>query len=284
MKEKISEEYFLGVDIGTGSTKAVALNKEGKPFEEAQFFYPTTSVQAGYSEQDPELIWEAFINCIREIITKTNRVPIAVSLSGCMHSLIIINEQNAPITSLITWADTRSEKIAEELRDSEQAKNIYESTGTPIHSMSPLCKIAWFKKYEPNIFAKAFKFISIKEFIWYRLFNIYEVDTSIASATGLFNITNFEWNNASLEIGGITTNQLSELVPTAHLRNKVNFEIATILNIPVDTNFCIGASDGCLANIGSYAIEPGIAALTIGTSGAVRIATPAPINNFESMI
>ena len=82
MKEKISEEYFLGVDIGTGSTKAVALNKEGKPFEEAQFFYPTTSVQAGYSEQDPELIWEAFINCIREIITKTNRVPIAVSHSG----------------------------------------------------------------------------------------------------------------------------------------------------------------------------------------------------------
>ncbi len=105
---------------------------------------------------------------------------------------------------LITWADTRSEKIAEEIRRSADAEKIYTATGTPIHSMSPLCKIKWLKENEPEIFKDAFKFISIKEFIWYRLFNAYEVDYSIASATGLFNIDSFEWNEPSLQLCGIT--------------------------------------------------------------------------------
>src|SRR5665647_3682236 len=103
-----------------------------------------------------------------------------------------MNGKKIAITPLITWADTRSEKIAEGIRKSEEAENIYKETGTPIHSMSPLCKISWLKENEKEIFKSAFKFISIKEFIWYRLFSAYQIDTSIASATGLFNIENFK--------------------------------------------------------------------------------------------
>src|SRR6185436_15661970 len=114
------------------------------------------------------------------------------------------DNKNLAITPLITWADTRSEKIAEGIRKSKDGQRIYESTGTPIHSMSPLCKIKWLKENEPQIFKNAFKFISIKEFIWFRLFNTYEVDYSIASATGLFNIENLKWNKTSLQLCGIT--------------------------------------------------------------------------------
>ncbi|MEO6136478.1 MAG: FGGY family carbohydrate kinase, partial [Ginsengibacter sp.] len=199
MEEEVNEEYYLGMDIGTGSTKAVAVSKEGKPLQEVQFFYDTKISTEGYSEQDPENIWDALIKCIREIVSKLNRVPNTVSFSSAMHSLIIVDKNNAAITPLITWADSRSEKIAEELRESDQAKKIYKDTGTPIHSMTPLCKIKWFQKNEPATFEKAFKFISIKEFIWFRLFNVYEIDMSIASATGLFNIKNFEWNKPSLK-------------------------------------------------------------------------------------
>lgn len=167
---------------------------------------------------------------------------------------------------------------------SKKAKSIYELTGTPIHSMSPLCKIAWFRKNEKSIFKNAAKFISIKEFIWLRLFNKYEIDTSIASATGLFNITDFTWNKASLKIAGITPGQLSTLVATQHLRKEIQPKIAALLKIPAEINFCIGASDGCLANIGSYAISRGKGALTIGTSGAVRIASGKPVLNFKAMI
>ena len=201
-----------------------------------------------------------------------------------MHSLMVMNNKNIAITPLITWADTRSEKIAEDIRKSDEAENIYNATGTPIHSMSPLCKIKWLKENEQQIFKGALKFISIKEFIWYRLFNTYQVDASIASATGLFNIENFKWNAASLNLCGITTTHLSEIVPTDFIRKDLNPSIAARLHIPADTNFCVGASDGCLANIGSYAIQSGIAALTIGTSGAVRIAGDKPVVNYSAMI
>jgi len=278
------KECVTGVDIGTGSTKAVAINTEGKVIAVSQSYYPTISPQTGYSEQDPEIIWQAFVKCINEIIVKVQPVPITVSFSSAMHSLVVMNHKNVAITPLITWADTRSEKIAEDIRKSANAEKIYKATGTPIHSMSPLCKIKWLKENEPQIFTEAFKFISIKEFIWFRLFTTYQVDYSIASATGLFNIETFEWNQPSLQLCGITKSHLSEPVPTDFIGKVLDPSIADILHIPADTIFCIGASDGCLANIGSYAIKEGIAALTIGTSGAVRIASARPIDNYSAMI
>ncbi|MEP6948506.1 MAG: gluconokinase [Ginsengibacter sp.] len=277
-------QCITGVDIGTGSTKAVAINTEGKVIAASQFYYRTDSPRAGYSEQDPEIIWQAFVNCIHEIVEKIQPITIAVSFSSGMHSLLVMNNKNVAITPLITWADTRSEKIAEEIRTSADAEKIYSATGTPIHSMSPLCKIKWLKENEPEVFKDAFKFISIKEFIWYRLFNVYEVDYSIASATGLFNIENFKWNEPSLQLCGVNASLLSNIVPTDFIRKVLSPSIAAALHIAADTTFCIGASDGCLANIGSYATKPGIAALTIGTSGAVRIAGTKAVNNYSAMI
>ncbi len=277
-------QYVTGIDIGTGSAKAVAVNLDGKIIASTQFFYPTYTPQHGYSEQDPEVIWQAFVDCLNEIIKKVGHVPYAVSLSSAMHSLVLMNDKNIAVTPLITWADTRSEKVAEEIRNSTAAEKLYTSTGTPIHSMSPLCKIKWLKENQPEIFSTAFKFISIKEFIWYRLFNEYQVDYSIASATGLFNIVNYQWNTPSLNLCGITASLLSKIVSTGFTRKDLNKSMAALLKIPADTIFCIGASDGCLANVGSDAVEKDIAALTIGTSGAVRITNTKPINNYQAMI
>ena len=280
---KINSPYIIGIDIGTGSAKAIAMTNEGTIIADSQFFYPIENIQPGHSEQDPEVIWKAFADCIKKIISVLKYPPVSISLSSAMHSLVVLNKKNKPITSLITWADTRSAGIAERLRNLPEAEQIYNATGTPIHSMSPLCKIIWIRKNKPQIFKAAFKLISIKEFIWYRLFDKYEIDHSIASATGLFNIESFEWNQPSLQLCGINSSQLSELVPTDFIRKDINAATASFLSIPANTSFCIGASDGCLANAGSYALEKGTAALTIGTSGAVRIASPEPILNFGAM-
>ncbi len=278
------QQYVTGVDIGTGSVKAVTINNKGAVIAVSQFFYATESPKPGYSEQDPEIIWKSFVKCMREISRKLKHVPFAVSLSSAMHGVIVIDKKQKPVSRLITWADTRSEKIAEEIRESKEAEDLYKKTGTPIHSMSSLCKIAWLKKNEPKIFKTAFKFISIKEFIWHKLFNECQIDYSIASATGLFNIETHNWNETSLELCGISSAQLSEIVSTTYTRNDVRPSPAKLLGINTNTIFCIGASDGCLANIGSYAIDAGTAALTIGTSGAVRIANAKPVYNFGAMV
>ena len=282
MAENI-EKYIIGIDIGTGSTKAVAMNIKGKIIADSQIYYSTQTPHPGYAEQDPDLIWKAFEDCIKKIIDSVEYPPVSISFSSAMHGLIVVNKQNKPITHLITWADTRSEKIAEQIRKSRQAKSIYKATGTPIHPMIPLCKIIWLEKNQRSVFKSAFKFISIKEYIWFRLFGVYVVDHSIASATGLFNITSLKWNKASLDLCKIKTAQLSEPVPTTFTRTNAEKSVLKSLSLSDETSFCIGASDGCLANLGSYAIDKGTAALTIGTSGAVRIASPKPVYNFEEM-
>jgi gluconokinase len=276
--------YVIGIDIGTGSTKAVAVNSSGEIIISSQFHYSAISGLApGYAEQEAQLIWDAFVNCIKKITHTLQYPPSGISLSSCMHSLMVVDSKQNNLTNLVTWADTRSEKVADEIRRSSGAESLYKETGTPIHSMAPLCKIIWLKKSALQVFRDAFKFISIKEYIWNRLFGAYQVDYSVASGTGLFNIEKLEWNKISLKMCGITTDQLSELVSTNYVRYDLNSLSAALLNVPAGTPFCIGASDGCLANAGSFATEHGLAAVTIGTSGAIRVASPSRVFNFKSM-
>ena len=278
------QEYILGVDIGTGSAKAIACNFEGEVFATAQYHYPVSSPQPGYSEQDPELILSAFISCVKDIVIETGHAPYAISFSSAMHSLIAMDANGKPLAPMMTWADSRSEDIAAKLRSSSQASQLYRTCGTPIHAMSPLCKLMWLRKNEKELFEKAHKFISIKEYIWYFLFGEYQIDHSIASSTGMFDIKALEWNEEALTLAGISAKQLSEPVATTMYRSDIEPKAADLLTLPANIPVIVGASDGCCANLGSFVDKLGIASLTIGTSGAVRITSPTPIIDDTAMI
>lgn len=277
-------KYILGIDIGTGSTKAVALNLTYKPIDSCQHHYPTDAPSPGYSEQNPELIWEAFTACIFEMIAKMGESPVAIGLSSAMHSIISVDEQGTPLAPMITWADARSAEIALRLKASEEGMNIYEATGTPVHAMSPLAKLMWLRENQAELFNQTHKFISIKEYIWYRLFSEFKIDHSIASCTGLFDLVELNWNQEALSLTKIKASQLSIPVSTGYHKRGLAPGAPVLLSQALqETTFVIGASDGCLANIGSDANQTGVAALTIGTSGAVRISSPTPIFNREAM-
>ena len=275
-------EYLIGIDIGTGSTKAVALNLNYEPIQTSQFFYPTTSSSQGYSEQEPALIWQAFINAINQLVAALGPDVKAIGLSAAMHSLIMVDSLGGVLAPMITWADSRSTQEANSLKQSDYGYTIYEETGTPIHPMSPLCKLLWLKKHNQNLFYKTGKFISIKEYIWFRLFGTFKIDYSIASATGLFNILNTKWDINALQIADIDQEKLSQPVPTNYTDNVLLADAAALLP-GLKTTFVIGASDGCLANLGSEATTEGVAAITIGTSGAVRMASTKPLINRKAM-
>lgn len=272
-------KYVLGIDIGTGSTKAVAVSLNGAAFADYQEHYGFNVPKPGYNEQNPEEIWEAFARCVRGIISKTGAQPAAIGLSSAMHSLIMVDKHCKPLAPMMTWADGRSFAIAKKLRASEEGMAIYRATGTPIHAMTPLCKLIWLSGNEPDLFKTAYKFMGIKEFIWYRLFNKFEVDHSIASGTGLFNLSDLKWHQPALKFAGIGAARLSAPVPTSYTRIYKGEDGFLDNGIPIT----IAASDGSLANLGSMVYEPGVAALTIGTSGAVRVASARPLPNEEAM-
>lgn len=274
--------YILGIDIGTGSTKAVAVDLQGKVLNIAQHYYPVKIPKPGYSEQDPEVILEAFLSCITDSVKNAGQ-PQAISLSSAMHSIMPVDGNGKALADMMTWADARSEDIAEKLRQSDTGKEVYRTSGTPIHAMTPICKLMWLRDNERTLFEKASKFVSIKEYIWHYLFGEFQIDHSIACATGLFDIKQLKWNSKACELTGITTAKLSEPVATLYKRNDIKPAIAAQLALNTIVPFVIGSSDGCCANLGSY-LRPGIASLTIGTSGAVRITSKQPVINDEAMI
>ena len=147
-------KYVLGLDIGTGSVKVVAVNLQCQSFADNQLYYSYNAPKPGYHEQDPEMIWDAFKNCLAGIVAKTGTPPIAVSLSSAMHSLIPVDKDCKPLAPMITWADNRSAAIANHLRSADEGMYIYEATGTPLHAMSPLCKIIWIRENNPDLFTR----------------------------------------------------------------------------------------------------------------------------------
>ena len=275
--------YFIGIDIGTGSTKAIAVDISGEPIHATSVSYPTYAPEIAYSEQAPELIWQAFVKCLLRVIDQLKEKPGGIVISSAMHSVIPVDKDDGALMNMITWADNRSASIAKALKATALGEKIYCETGTPIHAMTPVCKIKWLRENQPAMFNDTYKFVSIKEYIWHKLFGEFEVDYSIASATGLLDIKTLRWHNEALDFAGIIDTKLSQPVETTYARNKLRSQAAHDLNVLQNIPFVIGASDGCLANLGSFAVTPGVAALTIGTSGAIRVASTKPTVNFEAM-
>jgi gluconokinase len=283
----MNQQAIIGMDIGTTSTKAVAFDLEGNMLFHHSIEYPIISIDPEHAEQDPEVVFKAVLDSLRLVVRQLEvgdyRLQ-GISFSSAMHSLIAMNAQGRPLTNCIIWADTRSKAYASSLKSSAKGHAIYLHTGTPLHPMSPLPKLCWLREHEPLVFKSAAKFIGIKEYVFFRLFGEYKVDYSIASATGLFNIFSLGWYPHSLEFAGITEAQLSEPVPATHIFSSLKPEYAVLLDVPPTTPFVIGASDGCLANLGSNAVRPGDAVVTIGTSGAVRVTAGEPATDRQERI
>lgn len=280
-------EYLIGLDIGTSSTKAIAFDLKGNVISKCNIGYPILNPKASWSEQCPEEMFRAVINTIKAVVSendiKQNKL-LAVSFSSAMHGIMAVNEIGDKLTDCIIWADTRSTKYSESIKNSKIGHEIYMKTGTPIHPMSPLCKLAWMKDNMKEIFNNSSKFISIKEYVFFKLFGKYVVDYSIASATGLFDIYELQWNKKSLQVAGISEEQLSTPVSPTQGFKGMDKKYADLMGIDLETPFIIGGSDGCLANLGANAVKPGDAAVTIGTSGAIRIIADKPKNDENERI
>lgn len=305
-------QYIIGIDIGTTNTKAVAFTDQGEVLGSAGSGYAVFADASGRHELDPERLLEAVVSALADVRGQVGdgRGPAGagggparesgagfagggdglagISFSCAFHSLIAVDEGGVPLTRAMTWADLRPSPQARGLKGSEAGSRIYRHTGVPIHAMSPLCKLLWLKDNDPGTFRRAARFISIKEYIWWRLFGKYQVDHSIASATGLLETRRLDWYPESLALAGILPGQLSVPVACTHIEKALLPEARVLLEgaraagggggmlLPEGLPFIIGGGDGSMANLGSGAVLPGETALTIGTSGAIRMTTAAP--------
>lgn len=254
--------FYIGIDIGTTATKAMVFTQEGKVVNHCCISYEMYHPQPDWSVQKPSEILTAVLACINKV--STNITPHFISFSSAMQSVIAVDKEGNPLTDIILWADNRASEIANNLKNSELGKEFYKSTGLPIHTFCPMTKILWLRQHEPEIFAKTHKFISIKEYVWHHLTGEYVIDSSMASGTGMMDIEKLQWDLTILNHLDIRENQLSSIVSPKHISKSLTQNLSLVL----------GGGDGALANLGTGAMQKGKMALTIGTSGAVRL----PIN------
>lgn len=265
-----SDTFVIGLDIGTSSAKAVAFLPSGEVMHETADSYELEHPDPEAAVQDADTVRDAALESLRSLLRELGRPPGAIGLSSAMHSLLAVDQDHHPIGKLITWADGRAQAQAIELRGAERGRYIYQHSGTPIHAMSPLCKLRWMQQDQPDIFRRAARFVGIKDYLLHHCFGKWLVDHSLASATGLFDLKKRRWIPEALEYAGISEEQLPQAVPIGHTLSGLRPEVNQKLNLPTATPWVIGASDGCLANLGAGVMGPKEAVLTIGTSGAIR--------------
>ncbi|MEA3214724.1 MAG: gluconokinase [Acidimicrobiia bacterium] len=268
---------LIGVDIGTTSTKVVAYDVHGRRHEQAEHGYPLDTTEAGQATQNPDLVLEAVLTGLGHVVSSCLRQGsriAGVAFSAAMHSLLGLDGAGAPITPLITWADSRAVDQAERLRDTEVGKELYRRTGTPVHPMAPVVKLLWLRDEHPAVVEEAVRWLGIKEYVVARLTNQYLMDRSIASGTGLLEMGTAAWWAPALELCGVRAEQLPPVVSTTH-RLAFAPDLARELQLG-DAPLVIGAGDGPLANLGVGAVRSGVAACSVGTSGAMRVIVDQP--------
>lgn len=269
-------DCILTIDINTSAVRIHAFDLSGKVLGMRKGSYPTFHPQADYSEQDPEQVFITTLyvlkNFLNEQIHPQKYKVQAICFCAAMHSVLAVDKNGRPLGNAVIWADNRAIKQSKALKNSPDCYSIYNSTGTPIHPMSPLAKIAWMQQQDPERFNQAHKFISLKEYIILQLTGEYLVDHSIASSTGLFDIHQLQWNAQSLAFAGIDKERLSTPVSIYFDEVGLKKEYCKSLRLSSSTKVILGSSDGCSATLGSGDIRHKRATVTIASSGAVRVA------------
>lgn len=274
--------YVIGADIGTTSCKAILFNLDGRILAGHNVEYPLYTPRPGWAEQDPVEILEAVVQSVRKTVAASRVDPaqvVAVGFSSAMHSLIALDERFEPLGRALIWADNRAAEQAERVRRDMGGHEIYRRTGTPVHPMSPLTKLIWIREQEPELFRRARYWAGLKEFVLHRLTGQWVMDIGLASATGLFNLQQLDWDEEALRLTGVRREQLPAPVDTTHVLRGLEPGFAQAMGLPAGVPVVAGAGDGTLSNLGTGAIDPGVVAATIGTSGAIRQVTNKPVTD-----
>lgn len=275
-------DIYLGIDLGTSSVKVGAYTAKGEQIALASRGYAMLVEEPGMFELEPEAVCAAAIAALTECAQAVNlrgRAVKAISFSTQLHSLLAVDEELRPLTNVMTWADVRGEALSSEIQDALDIYGIFHRTAARVeHPVFWPLKLFWLRGRRPELFRRDVRFISIKAYLMYKLTGELAMDWSDASSTGLFDIAAFEWDAKTVEaIPGLSMENLVETRDCAGIARGVRAEMARAIGLPEDALVIYGAGDGMTAHIGCGAARPGILSSTVGTSGAIRAMSRAPV-------
>lgn len=276
------EDWFLGVDLGTGSCKTIVVDQNGRQigYGASDYQWAGSGGASKFTEQQPESLVDSVIQSVRAALASCEELPDVcggMSIGGALHSILAVDASGRPLSGVITWADNRAAALAESLRLDHGVVDLYKRTGCPVHGTFPLYKTLWLKEEQRDTFQRIAHLVSAKEYVVWRLSGELLVDYSIASGTGFLDTHDLTWNETALEVAGIKADMLSVPVDPLTVLPAIEPVIAAQMGIHPNTPLIMGSSDAVNSNLGTGAIYPWQATCNIGTSGALRVISPRPI-------
>ncbi len=273
----MSDQLVIGVDIGTGSCKGVAMTKDGGIVASSSVPLITISDVPMCAEQSAGDVWQAVTIVVRKIVEQVGVEKLrGISFSGAMHSLLAVGEDNQPLSRATIWADQRGVADADMLAEPIDKRKFYHRTGCPMLGIYYAGRLNWLRKFNGDLFDKARRFVGLKDYVLHQLTGIWCMDVSLASSTGLLDIHKLQWDSEALRLAGIGEERLAKLTAIDEVVGYVTDEASFATGLPIDLPVVAGGSDGALANIGAGAYTSGSVVITIGTSAAVRIIVDQP--------
>lgn len=259
------ENMEFTIDIGTTAVKIVVY-QNGKSIWTYQENVDTVFEPTGVAYQDPkqikEIIWHAMQACrLKGIEFKT------IVLSTPMHTLIPLQQETL---KMYIWSDQQASQCAKKIKATDFALTIYQHTGTPIHPMSPFCKLAFFKEAQSDMYRMTPFWSDLKAYLMEWLTGEWVTDYSNASASGLFNTETFRWDESALDYLELTSSQFPQVADTIHTFSLTE-QLQGDYTEPITV--MIGSSDGCLASLAGKVSTKSTVSVTLGTSGAIRVLT-----------
>ncbi len=275
--------WFLGMDVGTGGTRAVLVNEQGQVVSSASEEHaPFRTPHPGWAEQDPEDWWRAALIAIQGAISAapTPREPIAgVGLTGQMHGAVMLDKAGKVLRPSLIWCDTRTQPQCDWLTKEIGYDRLIELTCNPALPNFTLTKLLWVKEHEPEIFARTAHILCPKDYVRFRLTGTYAIDVQEASGTLLLDVTHRRWSAEVAAAAGIPFEWLPDVFESPRVCASISEEAAALTGLTHGIPVVAGAGDQGAGAVGMGILQPGSVSATIGTSGVVFAATAEPIKD-----
>lgn len=273
-------QYLLAHDLGTSGDKAVLYSLDGRPVAEQTSHYESSYPFERAVEQNPQSWWNAFCVSTKMLLDRSGIQPgevAAVSFSAQMNSCLPVDAQGTPLRPAMIWADQRGGEQADHLIDVLGADQLYALTGQVVNASYGLCKMAWFRQHEPDLYVRTAKFLQSKDYLTCCLTGQMVTDYSDASHLACFDQGAMAWSKQILDVAGLDPDKFPQVLPSTNVAGTVTAAAAAQCGLLAGTPVVVGGGDGSCATAGAGVHRPGQAYNSLGTSSWIGTLTTQPV-------
>ena len=275
----MSDEAFIGIDVGTSSVKAVAVSAAGKVLASADSPMRVTVPAPGWAEQQPEEWWAATSSSVRSV---TDALPAsttvkAIGLSGQMHSLVALDASGQVVRPAILWSDVRTSAQCTTIREIVGDDGLRRMCGNPALEGFTATKLLWLRDNEPEVFRRIDRFCLAKDFVRFRMTGELATEPSDAAATLLMDVAQHRWSPEMCDLLNLDQSLLPQMLESGGIAGRVTAEAAEMMGVPVGTPVAGGGADNACAAAGVGVVAVGTLLVSVGTSGTVVAPVAKPL-------